>query len=116
MRTRTLSESWDWTFGAGSQNIKTDQEALRQRIETRLKSWRGDCFSDLEDGVDWINLLDRGMLEDMQSDIARVILETEGVLRIDALSSTLDQGARTVTITVNLTSIYGEISLETTAP
>lgn len=116
MRTRTLSENWDWTFGAGSQNIKTDQEALRQRLQTRLKSWYGDCFSDLEDGVDWINLLDRGRLEALEQDIARVILSTDGVLRIDSLSATLEQGSRTATITVALTTIYGETDLTISAP
>jgi hypothetical protein len=112
MKTRALDADHDWQFGRGLQSYKSDLDALKQSILTRLMQWKNNCFFAMDDGVDWANELDIGTKDVLDLDIKRVILQTGGVLRIDEYSSTLDTDLRAVTISCQIQTIYGNLALE----
>lgn len=109
MKTRAVTDSNDWTFGKGEQNYRTNIDALKQRLKTRLFSWTGDCFFQTEEGIDWINYFDIGMKSFMDRDIKRTILQTDGVLQIADFQSTMDKESRNVTVQATILSIYGDL-------
>jgi hypothetical protein len=111
MIVRALDSNGDWSFGLGKQSYKSDMNALRQQIVTRLKSWKGDCFFALQDGVDWLNYLDIGTKSFLDLDIKRVILQTGGILRMRNYSSILAPDTRSVSISCTLDTIYGTMIL-----
>lgn len=112
MKTRALDANKDWQFGRGLQSFVTEKNALKQNISTRLKSWKNDCFFAMDDGVDWQNFLDIGKKTLLDLDIKRVLLQTEGVLRISSYTSTLNTAARAATISATVATVFGLVTVE----
>ena len=98
----------DWTFGKGIANYVTDNNAINQNVSTRLKSFKNDWFLDTEANIDWLNILgnknNQGVIE---SEVRRVVLETEGVLTIDSFNI-LEINNRNVTIEIEYTTIFDQ--------
>lgn len=103
---RNLTSGNDWTFGRGIQNFTKNQDAILLNAKTRLLSWVGDCFYATAEGVDYNNLLDVGTKNLLDSDIKRVILQSEGILRIDSFESSLGDD-REYTGQATITTIFG---------
>lgn len=106
---RNVDSNNDWVFGKGKNDYKRDSEALVVDLKTRLQSWKYNCFFDKQEGIDYKSFLGRGTKLFLDADIKRVILQTEGVLRINTFSSILGRNDRNLTITANISTIYGEI-------
>lgn len=104
---RNLTTDGDWTFGKGIQDYTREFDAILLNIKTRLQSWKGDCFFSLEDGVDYNNLLDYGTKSLLDSDIKRVILQSEGVLRIVSYQSEIERDTREFSGRASIQTIYG---------
>ena len=104
---RNLDEKNDWTFGKGIQDYTRELDAVKINIKTRLQSWKSDCFFALTEGVDYNNLLDVGTKSLLDSDIKRVILQSEGVLKINTYESELDRTERGYTGEAEIFTIYG---------
>ena len=109
---RALDDLHDWQFGQGLQSYKSDLDALKQSVQTRLMQWENNCFFAMDEGVDYANELDIGTKDALDLDIKRVILKTSGVLRIDDYSSTLALDSRSISISCNIQTIYGNLALE----
>jgi hypothetical protein len=114
MQVRALDENHDFQFGRGKQSYKSDLDALKQSINTRLHQWKGNCFFATYDGVDWNNELDIGTKVALDLDIKRVILQTGGVLRISGYTSTLDTVTRAVSVSCTISTIYGDLPYQET--
>lgn len=108
---RGLDSEGDWLFGKGKNDYRTGINAISQNIETRLKSWKNDCFFALNEGVDYKNLLGMGKQAFLDIDVKRVLLLSEGVLKIDEFESTLDRDERDYTLISVVTTIYGELEV-----
>lgn len=105
MRVRRLN-GHDWAFGRGRADYVKDQAAIAQNIKTRLLSFKNDWFLDIDANIDWMNLLgQRGTEKIIENEVARVILTTSGVVRINSLS--LQNKERRVIIEANITTIFG---------
>jgi len=106
MKIRRIDKNWDWTFGNGIANYATDNEAVLQNVATRIKSFKYDWFLDNEANIDWFKILSMKDNEDIiKSEIERVVLESEGVIRIKSLEITkLDN--RRILIELILDTIY----------
>ena len=105
MRVRRLN-GHDWTFGRGRADYVKDQAAIAQNIKTRLLSFKNDWFLDIDANIDWMNLLgQRGTEKIIENEVARVILTTLGVVRINSLS--LQNKERRVIIEADITTIFG---------
>ena len=107
---RNLDVNNDWTFGSGKQNYKSELDALELNIKTRLKEWKGDCFYSPDSGVDYYNFLDVGTKDFLDMDVKRVILQSEGVLKINSYESTLNSN-RSFSATATITTIYGTLTV-----
>ena len=112
MKVRALDATGDWLFGRGIQSYATEKNALKQNVATRLRSWKNDCFFAMDDGVDYNNFLDIGKKTFLDIDVKRVILQTEGVLRISSYESTLEAGTRAVKIRATIATIFGLVTVE----
>ncbi|BBP84549.1 MULTISPECIES: hypothetical protein [Pseudomonas] len=83
MRVRRIDKDGDWTFGQGRNNYADGSECVAQRVCTRLRSFSGDWFLDLEHGLPWLPRMERPAdLAQIEVDIKRCILTTEGVSEI----------------------------------
>lgn len=106
MRVRSLDENNDWTFGKGRNNYLKDVKAITQNIKTRLQSFLGDCFFDLQAGIDWFNLLGSKNQLGLELAVRTVILNTEGVSAIVDFSINLDQYTRAISMTYTVETVY----------
>ena len=99
---RQLDDNHDWVFGAGMQNFTTGTKAIALNIQTRILSWRGDCFWNMLAGIDWINRLgNKNQAALLSAELRRLILQSYGVTGLQAFDTVTDGRAFTVTTTVN---------------
>jgi hypothetical protein len=113
MIVRALDDQGDWTFGRGKNDYLSQNDAVAQDIQTRLNSYLGDCFFDLNAGVDWFNLLGSKNIVGLNLALKTVILNTENVLGITELSLEIDS-KRELTVTYEVqTSFLGFIRNKT---
>jgi hypothetical protein len=108
---RGLDSSGDWLFGKGKSDYLRDLNAIKANIETRLKSWKGDCFFAPAEGVDYNNFLDIGTKDLLDLDVRRVLLQSDGVMRIDSFESSLDRGSRGYSAQAEVTTFYGDLTV-----
>jgi hypothetical protein len=109
---RALDSDGDWTFGKGKSNYRTGLDAIQANIRTRLREWKGDCFYSTASGVDYNNLLDVGTETLLNNDIKRVILQSDGVVKITSYISDFDRIYRTLTVSCEVQTIYGKTFIE----
>lgn len=86
MIVRAIDTEGDWTFGKGRNDYLRDLFATTQDINCRLKEFLGDCFFDIESGIDWFNLLGSKNIVGLNLAIKRVILNTQNVSGVVELS------------------------------
>jgi hypothetical protein len=104
---RELDESGDWVFGKGKQCFFTTEKAINANIKTRILSWVGDCFWDINAGIDWVNRLgSKNQRELLELDLRRIILQSEGVTGLIDFDSTLS--GRNFTATYTIETIYSQ--------
>ena len=76
-------------------------------VKTRLQCWKGDCFYAVAEGVDYNNLLDVGTKSLLDSDVKRIIMQSEGVIKINLFESSLDNSDRAYSGSATITTIFG---------
>ena len=103
---RQLTGIGDWTFGKGIYSYATGADAVALNIQTRLLSWKGDCFFALDDCVDWLGRLDKGQENNLNNELQQVILASFGVVAINSFAGSLDRKTRKYTVTYNVSTIY----------
>lgn len=108
MKVRRLDYYQDWTFGQGRANYADKGESTAQRTRTRLLSFAGDWFLDLDNGMPWLDDFERpGNLPDIERAARLTILQTSGVAQLDTLELILSPG-RVLTITADVQSTDGD--------
>jgi len=104
---RALDSDGDFMFGKGKQDYYSENAAIAENIRTRLLSFVGDCFFDLDAGVDWFTLLGYpSTAEEIQLSCRAVIANSAGVVNVNDLSVTADKDARTAFVNYNVDTIY----------
>lgn len=113
MRVRRLDKDGDMTFGSGGLNFLQDSaDAVAQNIYTNLKLFLGEWFWDKSAGTDWFGkCLGKNTTTSAYNEIKRVILSVEGVTSVEDLSLSSDTDSRAITITGNVATKYGIVSL-----
>lgn len=109
MRVRALDVDHDWTFGKGRNNYFVNNAAIVQNINTRLNSFLGDCFFDLNAGIDWFNLLGAKDQVALNLAVSAVILNTRNVTGIKQLSLTVSAN-RNITIRYQVNTTYSTLT------
>jgi hypothetical protein len=107
---RGLTSTGDWLFGNGLQSYLTGEAAIEANIKTRVLSWIGDCYFDMFTGVDWKNRLDVGQQENLEQEVAQVILQSYGVTGINSIGFNFSGQTRLESITASITTIYSPSS------
>lgn len=113
MIVREVDVDGDWGFGRGRANFKSGNDAVAQNISTRLKSVLGDCFFDLEAGIDWFNLLGSKNRLGLELSERTTILGTANVTGILELTNTLDEN-RTQNISFSVNTVFSQSPVSTT--
>ena len=103
---RLLDEDHDFVFGGGKQSYAKDLPALLLNLETRVLSWVGDCFFDLDAGIDWMNLLEYNTQNQLESSIKNIAFRTVGVTKVNEISITLDN-TRTADVELSIDTLFG---------
>ncbi len=90
MIVRSIDENGDWTFGKSRNNYLSGSDAVKQNIKTRLLEFVGDCFFNIQAGVDWFTFLggSKNQLA-LNLNISSIILNTRFVTSIRQLSISL---------------------------
>lgn len=108
MRTRRLDSNGDWTFGRGRESYATKSECVRQKVKTRLRSFKQDWFLNLDHGLDWFgNMARRGTRVKLESDIRSCILQTDGVKTLTHFDTQYVAKTRKLTVLATFKDIYG---------
>lgn len=111
MRTRRLDENGDWTFGRGRESYATKSACVRQKVETRIRSFKQDWFLDREHGLDWLgNMSRRGNRVKLESVIRSCILQTNGVKTLTAFETHYVPKTRRLSVAATFADIYGNES------
>lgn len=108
MKVRAIREN-DPVYGAGDNNFVFDNEAVATLLNTRLLTFKGEIQRNIDFGIptleDWKSL-DQ---DDLDIEIADVVLETAGVKEITSFVSTLvgtDYSA-----SINVKTDFGELEV-----
>ncbi len=105
MIVRALDSDGDWTFGKGKSDYLKENAAIGQNVQTRLKSFLGDCFFDLQAGIDWWNLLGSKNIQGLILSVKTMILNTEGVTKLLELSTELDDN-RLQSLSYSMSTVF----------
>ena len=94
--------------------VATGLEALRQRLEQRFLFWRGDWFVNNSRGVPYLtDVLGRPYNELLlQQTVAAQARSFAEVTRVNSTEVTLARNTRRARIALNLSTIYGDMTLE----
>ncbi|AWI10319.1 hypothetical protein [Ereboglobus luteus] len=96
----------DWTFGKGRQSYLRHEDAIKQSIKTRLMSFLGDCFFDINAGVDWWRFLGGKERLALLVQIRSIILGTEGVMGVTDLDVIDAPATRGIQIRYEINTLY----------
>lgn len=109
MRVAGLDKNGDWRFGRGKSIYITGSKAIGQKVVTRLRSFKRDWFLDVDAGVDWIQLMGARSTEDkILREIERVIVSTDGVLRLISLELETNRTNRTARIYATYEDVFNQ--------
>ncbi|MGU9992797.1 hypothetical protein D0839_16675 [Bordetella avium] len=116
MRYRKLDEAGDYIFGNGQADLYRDvPEAPAQAVGTRLRLWTNEWFANTAAGTPYLPfILGRNTDSSYDAVLMARILETTGVLRVDAYRSVLDREARKLSVAATITTAYGQIQVQQT--
>lgn len=106
MKIRNLDGSGDWSFGRGLASYATGNAAIALNIETRLKSWVGNCFFDTSMGIDWSNLMDKGKQQNLLAALRALILQSYGVVQLNSLTTNFNPTTRNLTVMYTIDTIF----------
>lgn len=111
MRFRGIDASGDWVFGKGCNSFLQNTDALMMNIKTRLLSFLGDCFFDVEAGIDWWTLLGEKNQKSLIASIQRVVLRSSNVKRIVDMNFSLTNRKFSIILSVEFAN--GQIVTDT---
>lgn len=108
MRVAGLDKNGDWRFGRGKASYLKGSDAIAQKVVTRLRSFKRDWFLDIDAGGDWMRLFgERGGSDRILREVERIIVSTDGVLQLTALSIDSNERNRSATIYASYKDVYG---------
>lgn len=108
MQIAGLDSSGDWLFGRGSSDYLVDEAAIELNIKTRLMEWIGDCFFNLQAGIDWNNYIgSKNNLDSLAASLKSLILKSDGVVNVVSVGVSLDSN-RNFSATYVINTVYAQ--------
>ena len=109
MKVSRLDTNYDWVFGRNDKAYVDGSRMVKQNVVTRIRSFQDDWILDTDSHIDWIALLgSRNSQGQILREVERVVLDTDGVLRIDKLELSVNNKKRTAQINLSFTTIYDD--------
>lgn len=107
-----LDKDDDWTLGRGRNNYITGGAAIAQKVKCRVRSFKNDNPLNMDDNIDWIYLLsEKNTEQETLREIERVVLATDGVMRIIELSMTVNKKTRKQVVELRIETVFDEQSV-----
>lgn len=104
-----LDKNDDWTFGRGVQDRITGGAAIAQKAKCRVKSFKNDNPLNMKSNIDWFYLLsEKNTEQETLREIERVVLATDGVMRINSLSLSVNKRVRSQSIEMQIRTVFDE--------
>ena len=99
----------------GNLKTKTGIEEISQMLETRFKSFQGDWFLDLDQGMPYYQeiFLKSTTVTEIESIFLQVVAGTPGVLDIREFNLSLEPSTRTLTIEFTVLTTDGVLDFST---
>ena len=112
VRDIALGTDGDLSISAGDIVLISGAEAIVQAIRIRLQFFKGEWFIDLNAGIPWFQdvLVKNPDVNLLYSIFRKALLETPGVLAVNALSLSLDRGTRTLTVSYRVSTDTDELT------
>ncbi len=102
---RALDNDGDSTFGQGTENFLSGQNAIAENIKTRLYSFLRDCFFDIQAGIDWIRFMSiPTKSQEIELSCRGIVLQSYGVVKLNNISASVVD--RKISISINIDTIF----------
>lgn len=103
--TRSLDKNGDWVFGKSKADYLSNENAVRQNLETRLMEHKNDWFDDEDKGIDYdFYLTNKQTQKELENAIKYTMLTTEDVANILSFDTELNN--RELSIKARVQTIY----------
>lgn len=101
---------------AGTIELTSGPDTIRQRLENRLRMVRGEWFLDVNAGTDYYGqIFGKRTFVQIDAELTRVILTTPGVLALrDNIEYNLDKQRRILSVNFQALTVEGDVEIETT--
>jgi hypothetical protein len=108
MRVRKVDAQGDMVFGGDQASIWRDvPEAVGQVVESRLNLWQEQWYLDRSEGTPYEQEVLGRRTEGLRDPALQArILDTPGVVEIEAYSSVLDRQTRALTVAATIQTVY----------
>lgn len=110
-----LAADGDLEIKNGDLLLTSGDEAVRQHLQQRLRTFLGEWFLDLDVGVPYFQdiLVKNPNVNQVDGILKQTILTTPGVVELVSFSMSFDSTARTLAVEFEYTSYSGEINFFT---
>jgi len=108
MRVRAVDANGDMRFGGDQASILRDSpDAVGQVVESRLNLWQEQWYLDRSEGTPYEQEVLGRRTEGLRDPALQArILDTPGVVEIEAYSSVLDRQTRALTVAATIQTVY----------
>lgn len=92
---------------------RTNLEAVKQLINCKLKTFKGEIFTDTDIGTDWFGLIltDTTTIATKNEELKRVILSCDGVISVDSIKYFDNKESGEIEFEIDVTCVYGTIKI-----
>lgn len=109
MKDFALDEKGDVLIENGAISIVVGDSLLQQKVKTVLRTNLKEWFFDWEQGVDFENLLGKGVGEELaRYEVERGLAQVDSTFTITEFSYTVDKAARKATVSFMAQTASGE--------
>jgi hypothetical protein len=100
----------DMSFGQGLANMCTGSESVAQNVVTRLRTFKGEWFLDLDAGVGYLQdiFVKPANVPLSEADLKAEIIKTDGVATLNSFQFNLNHVTRQATLSADVVTIYGD--------
>ena len=113
MRVRKVDKNGDYVFGGDQLAIERDtSDAVGILVEARMNLWQGQWYLDRSEGTPYEQQVLGKRTEGLRDPALQArILDTQGVVEIEAYSSVLDRQTRALTVSAAIQTVYSRAYL-----
>ncbi len=114
MKSFAIDESGDIVIENGDIEMVEDEELTGQTLQTVLGTNKGEWFNDWDEGINFANVLGKGITDDMRiAEVEDAIEQVSEDLYLSEFTSSTENRVTTITFTATDRETDAEITVET---